>query len=137
MRELIKLAHYLQKKGVGPEKLVGICIERSLEMMVGILGIMKAGGALDVTTPPAKGLVQCTISALKSAITHNNFTMCTTARSRFASHFSVFFGFIALFVVALWVITADYNPIIQKGFVYPFSFWNFLPPSSSGWKPRS
>jgi amino acid adenylation domain-containing protein len=48
-RELIsranQLAHYLQGLGVGPEKLVGICVERSLEMVVGLLGILKAGGA--------------------------------------------------------------------------------------------
>lgn len=49
-----QLAHYLQKQGVGPEVLVGICVERSLEMMVGLLGIWKAGGAfvpLDPTYP--------------------------------------------------------------------------------------
>jgi len=40
-----QLAHYLQKQGVKPEVLVGICVERSLEMVVGLLGIMKAGGA--------------------------------------------------------------------------------------------
>ncbi|PEO53318.1 non-ribosomal peptide synthetase [Bacillus toyonensis] len=40
-----QLAHYLQKKGVGPDTLVGLCVERSLEMIVGILGILKAGGA--------------------------------------------------------------------------------------------
>ncbi len=40
-----QLAHYLQGLGVGPEKLVGICIERSLEMVVGLLGILKVGGA--------------------------------------------------------------------------------------------
>ncbi|MBI3416669.1 MAG: amino acid adenylation domain-containing protein, partial [Verrucomicrobia bacterium] len=40
-----RLAHYLQKRGVGPDKLVGICVERSVEMVVGILSIMKAGGA--------------------------------------------------------------------------------------------
>jgi amino acid adenylation domain-containing protein len=39
------LAHYLRSLGVGPETLVGISVERSLEMMVGILGILKAGGA--------------------------------------------------------------------------------------------
>jgi amino acid adenylation domain-containing protein len=38
------LAHYLQTLGVGPEVLVGICVERSLEMLVGLLGILKAGG---------------------------------------------------------------------------------------------
>ncbi|MGH0943167.1 amino acid adenylation domain-containing protein [Bacillus mycoides] len=49
-----QLAHYLQKKGVGPDTLVGLCVERSLEMIVGILGILKAGGAyvpLDPTYP--------------------------------------------------------------------------------------
>ncbi|MCW5312696.1 amino acid adenylation domain-containing protein [Nostoc sp. KVJ3] len=39
-----QLAHYLRSLGVKPEVLVGICVERSLEMMVGILGILKAGG---------------------------------------------------------------------------------------------
>ena len=49
-----QLAHYLQGFGVGPEKLVGICVERSLEMVIGLLGIFKAGGAyvpLDPTYP--------------------------------------------------------------------------------------
>ncbi|MBH0335369.1 peptide synthetase, partial [Bacillus thuringiensis] len=49
-----QLAHYLQKKGVGPDTLVGLCVKRSLEMIVGILGILKAGGAyvpLDPTYP--------------------------------------------------------------------------------------
>jgi amino acid adenylation domain-containing protein len=40
-----KLAHYLQKLGVSSEVLVGICVERSLEMVVGLLAIIKAGGA--------------------------------------------------------------------------------------------
>lgn len=40
-----QVAHYLQKLGVKPERLVGICLERSVEMIVGLLGILKAGGA--------------------------------------------------------------------------------------------
>ncbi len=40
-----QLAHYLQKTGVQPDSLVGICVERSLEMVVGLLGILKAGAA--------------------------------------------------------------------------------------------
>ncbi len=39
------LAAYLATQGVGPDVLVGISTERSLEMMVGILGVLKAGGA--------------------------------------------------------------------------------------------
>ncbi|MGI0485823.1 amino acid adenylation domain-containing protein [Pantanalinema rosaneae CENA516] len=39
-----QLAHYLQKIGIQPEALVGICVDRSITMMVGLLGILKAGG---------------------------------------------------------------------------------------------
>lgn len=49
-----QLAHHLQALGVGPEVRVGICVEHSLEMVVGLLGIFKAGGAyvaLDPTYP--------------------------------------------------------------------------------------
>jgi amino acid adenylation domain-containing protein len=49
-----QLAHYLKSNGVGPESLVGIAVERSLEMIVGLYGILKAGGAyvpLDPTYP--------------------------------------------------------------------------------------
>ena len=38
------LAHYLLKFGVAPEMIVGLCVERSLEMVIGVLGILKAGG---------------------------------------------------------------------------------------------
>lgn len=40
-----QLAYYLQTLGVQPEVLVGICIERSLDMLIGLLGILKAGAA--------------------------------------------------------------------------------------------
>jgi non-ribosomal peptide synthetase component F len=40
-----QLANYLKEQGVAPEVLVGICAERSLEMVVAILGILKASGA--------------------------------------------------------------------------------------------
>nr|WP_066382496.1 MULTISPECIES: amino acid adenylation domain-containing protein [unclassified Anabaena] len=40
-----QLAHYLQTLGVKPETLVGVCVERSVEMVVCLLGILKAGGA--------------------------------------------------------------------------------------------
>ncbi|NER82687.1 MAG: AMP-binding protein, partial [Leptolyngbya sp. SIO1D8] len=38
-----QLAHYLKKLKVKPEVLVGICVERSLEMVIALLGILKAG----------------------------------------------------------------------------------------------
>jgi len=39
------LGHHLCDLGVGPEKVVGLCVDRSPEMVVGLLGILKAGGA--------------------------------------------------------------------------------------------
>jgi amino acid adenylation domain-containing protein len=50
-----QLARYLRQLGVGPDQLVGICVERSLEMVVGLYGIVKAGGAyvpMDPSYPP-------------------------------------------------------------------------------------
>jgi amino acid adenylation domain-containing protein/thioester reductase-like protein len=50
-----QVAHYLQERGVKPEVLVGVCVERSLEMIIALLGILKAGGAyvpLDPSYPP-------------------------------------------------------------------------------------
>jgi len=40
-----QLAHYLRKLGVGPEVLVGIGLERSPDMLVALLAVLKAGGA--------------------------------------------------------------------------------------------
>ncbi|MFN7413856.1 MAG: non-ribosomal peptide synthetase [Dolichospermum sp.] len=50
-----QLAHYLQRLGVKPETLVGIFMERSLEMVVALLAILKAGAAyvpIDPSYPP-------------------------------------------------------------------------------------
>ena len=52
-----RLAHYLRRAGVGPEVAVGICLERSPEMVVAVLGVLKAGGAyvpLDAEYPEAR-----------------------------------------------------------------------------------
>jgi aspartate racemase len=49
-----RLAHYLREYGVGPETRVGICLERSVDLVISLLGILKAGGAylpLDANYP--------------------------------------------------------------------------------------
>ena len=44
-RRANQLAHHLRSLGVGPNVLVGLCVKRSLDMVVGLLGILKAGAA--------------------------------------------------------------------------------------------
>jgi amino acid adenylation domain-containing protein len=44
-RRASRLARFLRSLGIGLNSLVGLCVERSLEMVVGVLGIWKAGGA--------------------------------------------------------------------------------------------
>ncbi|MEO7020014.1 MAG: amino acid adenylation domain-containing protein, partial [Ktedonobacteraceae bacterium] len=52
-----QLARYVSLLGVGPEVLVGLCLERSLTLVIAALAILKAGGAyvpLDPTSPPER-----------------------------------------------------------------------------------
>lgn len=44
-RRANQLGWYLKERGVGPDKLVGVCVERSLQLIVSLLGTLKAGGA--------------------------------------------------------------------------------------------
>src|SRR5205823_2202028 len=52
-----QVAHYLREQGVGPNVLVGLMVDRSIEALVCLLGILKAGGAyvpLDPEQPSAR-----------------------------------------------------------------------------------
>ncbi|MET0398429.1 MAG: amino acid adenylation domain-containing protein, partial [Longimicrobiaceae bacterium] len=56
-RRSARLANALRRRGVGPETRVGICLERTPELAVAMLGVLRAGGAyvpLDPAYPPAR-----------------------------------------------------------------------------------
>ncbi|MEL4897612.1 amino acid adenylation domain-containing protein [Crocosphaera sp. Alani8] len=56
-RKTNQLANYLQRFGVQPDTLIGLCVERSLGMIIGILAILKSGGAyvpIDTNSPPER-----------------------------------------------------------------------------------
>jgi amino acid adenylation domain-containing protein len=69
-----RLAHHLQSLGVGPEVIVGICTERSLEMVVAVLGVLKAGGGylpLDPSYPRDRLAFMIEDSAIPLLITQH------------------------------------------------------------------
>ena len=50
-----QLGRYLRAKGVGPEVRVGLCVGRGVELVLGALGVMKAGGAYVALDPDVPG----------------------------------------------------------------------------------
>lgn len=71
-RRANRLANHLTALGVGPETLVGLLIDRSFELVIGILGILKVGGAyvpLAPTAPPERLAFQLTDSAAPVLVT--------------------------------------------------------------------
>jgi amino acid adenylation domain-containing protein len=66
------LAHYLKDRGAGPERRVGLCVERGVGMIVGILGILKAGAAyvpLEPSYPPSRLEYLCADSGVEWVVT--------------------------------------------------------------------
>ncbi|MCP4634631.1 MAG: AMP-binding protein, partial [candidate division Zixibacteria bacterium] len=69
-----RLAHYLMEQGVKPDTLVGLCVERSLDMIVGLMGILKSGGAyvpIDPDYPLARIKYMLKDSGIHNLITQN------------------------------------------------------------------
>jgi amino acid adenylation domain-containing protein len=69
-----KVAHYLRTLGVGPDVLVGICLERSPLMVVALLGVLKAGGAympVDPTYPKERLTYMVENSQVSVLLTEN------------------------------------------------------------------
>lgn len=93
-----------------------------------VAGIVRFWRSLKLAHPrvgnaPEKGLLSSLGSTLRSIIFHEHFSLCGATQNRRLAHLSVFFGFVALTIVTLCVITGTLNPLLPD-FVYPFSFWN-------------
>ena len=79
-----RLAHFLIGEGIGPEDLVALALSRSIEMVVGLLGILKAGAAylpLDPEYPAERLAFMLNDARPKCVLT----TSQTAAPSQFAS----------------------------------------------------
>jgi len=98
-----------------------------LPVLRGIMRLRKSLKNAALQSEPGmqkKKLIPSIVAALKNILLHENFSQCTEAHPRYWSHMAVFFGFLALMLVTLWVITAPHNPLIAGPFIYPLNFWN-------------
>ncbi len=71
-----QVAHRLRRMGVGPEARVGVCLRRSVEMVVGLLGVLKAGGAfvpLDAEYPEERLRWMIEDAAVQVVLTQERF----------------------------------------------------------------
>ena len=70
-----QLARHLVQKGIGPENLAGICVERSMDMIVAILAVLKTGAAyvpIDPSYPQERIRYMFTDANLKLILTHTH-----------------------------------------------------------------
>jgi non-ribosomal peptide synthetase component F len=67
-----QVAHHLRKRGVGPDDLIGVCLQRSTELVVALLGVWKSGGAyvpLDPAYPEERLSFMVNDAAVKVLLT--------------------------------------------------------------------
>ncbi|QAT87101.1 long-chain-fatty-acid--CoA ligase [Corallococcus coralloides] len=70
-----RVAHALRARGVAPDTAVGLCVDRSLELAVGVLGILKSGAAycpLDPAYPPERLALMLQTSRAKVLVTRRS-----------------------------------------------------------------
>jgi amino acid adenylation domain-containing protein len=76
-RRANQLAAFLQDSGVGPERVVGLCVHRGIDMVVGLLGILKAGAAylpVDPDYPRERIGYMLTNANASPVLTHSDLT---------------------------------------------------------------
>ena len=93
-------------------------------VVTGVTRLWRAMKSTVADQPPVKGVWASIGAALKSVVAHDYFSTCTAARSRYLAHVCFFFGFLALTLVTIWVITSGFNALTGRQFSYPFNFWN-------------
>lgn len=79
-----QLANYLIQQGVTRDTLVGVCLERSVEMIIGLLGILKSGAAyvpLDSTYPANRLAYMIQDSGMKWVLTQGNIEVLPDSNS--------------------------------------------------------
>jgi len=102
-----RLAHHLRAAGVGPDSLVALCLERSSELIVAMLGVLKAGGAYLPLDPayPAERL---------AFILHDARASLLLTQQSLLEHLPAFSGTLCLDTqaqaIAAWPATAPGEP---------------------------
>ena len=74
-RRANQVAHELRSKGVGPESVVGVCLERSPDLLIALLGVLKAGGAyvpLDPSFPRERLLFMLKDAGVQTLLTQES-----------------------------------------------------------------
>ena len=82
-RRANQMGHYLQRLGVTPEMRVGVCMDRTPDMMMTLLGVLKAGGVylpIDPACPPERLTYMLDDAAVPVVLTQ------TRSQAMFAEH---------------------------------------------------
>ncbi|WP_428989523.1 AMP-binding protein [Methylocapsa aurea] len=83
-----QLAHHLRTLGVGPDVIVGLCVERSFEMIVALLGVLKAGGAyLPIDPDYPRDRIAYMIADAAPAIMSSHRSICASVCPRRSRRF--------------------------------------------------
>lgn len=127
-RRANQLAYYLRTQGVGSEVRVGLCMERSIEIIIGLLGILKAGGVyvpLDPTYPASR---------LSFMLTNANIQIILTQES-LKEHFSSEEVEQILCLDSQWSVIAQVNGLLHER-SYPENLAYVVYTSGSTGRPK-
>jgi acyl-CoA synthetase (AMP-forming)/AMP-acid ligase II/acyl carrier protein len=123
-----QLAHYLRSLGVETEVIVGLCVERSLEMIVTLIGILKAGGAylpLDPEYPQARLQFMLEDSQIPLLLTQSSLV------DQLPNHQAQ-----TIFLEEIWQEIAGYSQDNLTAKVTPSNLANVIYTSGSTGKPK-